>query len=82
MDDRELIQRISRLVEEEHTLLGKGDDEDSGLSLEDRARLQDIGTALDQCWDLHRQRRARREFGMDPDRARVRDAATIRHYLQ
>ena len=32
----------------------------------------EIEIALDQCWDLLRQRRARREFGEDPDAAAVR----------
>jgi len=35
---------------------------------------------LDQCWDLLRQRRAKREFGLDPDEARVRDEKTVEGY--
>jgi hypothetical protein len=37
---------------------------------------------LDQCWDLLRQRRAKREYGGNPDDAHVRDAATVEHYQQ
>ena len=37
--------------------------------------------ALDQCWDLLRQRRALREFGDDPSRARVRDADVVKKYI-
>jgi hypothetical protein len=37
---------------------------------------------LDQCWDLLRQRRARREFGQDPNDARVRPASVVERYKQ
>jgi hypothetical protein len=37
---------------------------------------------LDQCWDLLRQRRARREFGLDPDGASARAADTVENYKQ
>jgi hypothetical protein len=38
--------------------------------------------ALDQCWDLLRQRRARREMGQDPDDARVRPPEVVERYQQ
>jgi hypothetical protein len=34
------------------------------------------------CWDLLRQRRARRDAGGDPDDAQARDAETVERYLQ
>src|SRR5882724_3887053 len=37
---------------------------------------------LDQCWDLLRQRRALREFGRDPDEAKVRPAKIVENYEQ
>jgi hypothetical protein len=37
---------------------------------------------LDRCWDLLRQRRARRAAGQDPDEAEVRDESTVERYLQ
>jgi hypothetical protein len=37
---------------------------------------------LDQCWDLLRQRRARREFGGDESFSGARDADTVEDYLQ
>jgi hypothetical protein len=37
---------------------------------------------LDQCWDLLRQRRARREFGEDPADAAARDVDTVERYRQ
>jgi hypothetical protein len=38
------------------------------------------GDLLDQCWDLLRQRRARREFGENPDDAKERDVGTVERY--
>ena len=37
---------------------------------------------LDQCWDLLRQRRAKEEFGQDPDDAEARSAGTVENYRQ
>ena len=45
-------------------------------------RLEDIEVMLDQCWDLLRQRRAKREYGDDPDEAHVRSADVVEHYQQ
>jgi hypothetical protein len=39
------------------------------MSDHDRDRLGKLQVDLDQCWDLLRQRRARREVGQDPDGA-------------
>jgi hypothetical protein len=80
LDDREIVARINKLVDEEHRLekthVGKG------LSPGDAERLRSLEVQLDQCWDLLRQRRARREFGQDPDEAIVRDPCTVEHYQQ
>ena len=38
--------------------------------------------ALDQCWDLLRQRRARRNVGQDPDAAEVRPENVVEGYRQ
>ena len=80
MDDTELIARIGALVDEEHQLerhaAETGSDEDT------TARLQSLEVALDQCWDLLRQRRARRHTGGDPDDASVRPAGTVEGYQQ
>jgi Protein of unknown function (DUF2630) len=46
----------------------------------DRARLRRLEVTLDQCWDLLRQRRARRAAGLDPDGAQVRDEKTVEGY--
>ena len=76
----EARERIQRLADEEHELLTRA--ADAPLSDEERARLRSIEVALDQCWDLLRQRRARSEFGLDPKDAHVRDATTVENYEQ
>ncbi len=53
-----------------------------GLSPAESERLRSVEVQLDQCWDLLRQRRARREFGQDPDEAIVRDPDTVERYQQ
>lgn len=78
MNDADVLRSISDLVEEEHHLMAEA--ERGGLDEEQRQRLHGAQTQLDQCWDLLRQRRAKREFGMDPDDAQVRDANTVEHY--
>jgi hypothetical protein len=79
MDDSELLDRIHHLVDEEHRLeSGQGD----GLSPDEETRLRQLEVALDQCWDLLRQRRARRSAGLDPDQAEVRPASTVEGYRQ
>jgi hypothetical protein len=70
-------KHIEDLVKEEHRLRA----EDS-LSPADHHRLEAIQVELDQCWDLLRQRRALREFGRDPDQARVRPAGIVENYEQ
>jgi hypothetical protein len=44
--------------------------------------LREVEVELDRCWDLLRQRRAREEFGLDPDDAEARSADTVGHYEQ
>ena len=78
MDDSEVLRSINALVDEEHQLLAAA--EHGGLSEEQRQRLHTAQVQLDQCWDLLRQRRAKREFGQDPDDAQVRDANTVERY--
>jgi hypothetical protein len=80
MADSDIMGRIDELVAEEQALYERESHGDFQPS--DRVRLDEIGVALDRCWDLLRQRRARREFGMDPDEARQRSADTVEHYQQ
>jgi hypothetical protein len=78
VNDQQLHQQIEALVAEEHTLLEKGGAVSSG----ERTRLGDINVQLDRLWDLLRQRRAREEFGQNPDTAHERSAETVEKYLQ
>ena len=80
MDDRQVLARIGDLVEEEHALERQAGGE--GLDATQQARLHEVEVALDQCWDLLRQRRARRDAGQDPDSAAVRPENTVEGYLQ
>jgi hypothetical protein len=80
MDDKQLLDRIGSLVEEEHTLERQATG--AGLDGDQEARLRELEVQLDQCWDLLRQRRARRNAGQDPDSAAVRPGGTVEEYLQ
>jgi uncharacterized protein DUF2630 len=84
MSDESIANRIENLVAEEHSLRRREEDDSSDAERldEDHRRLRDIEVELDRCWDLLRQRRARAEFGQDPDEAEVRDADTVERYLQ
>jgi Protein of unknown function (DUF2630) len=79
MDDHEILQRIGQLSDEERGLYERAEGE-HGLDENEVARLRGLEVLLDQCWDLLRQRCARREFGLNPDDARVRDATTVERY--
>jgi Protein of unknown function (DUF2630) len=79
MNDERILNKIEKLVEEEHALQELG----GGSRAQDKhERLASIEVELDRCWDLLRQRRARREFGENPDGASARDEATVEGYLQ
>ena len=78
MEDSEVLGRINELAHEEHELFER--DSRGKVTDTDRERLRRIEVTLDQCWDLLRQRRARRAAGLDPDKARVRDEKTVEGY--
>ena len=80
MDDPEVIRHIGALVDEEHELERKQAASGPDDAAEDR--LREIEVALDQCWDLLRQRRARREMGDDPNDAQVRPSDVVERYQQ
>ncbi len=81
MDDAGIHQHIDDLVAEEHRLLELAE-EGAGLDREQHVRLEAVRIELDRYWDLLRQRRAKREFGQDPDQAQLRSADTVEHYEQ
>ena len=76
-DDGSVLSHIDQLVQEEERLYGQ-----SELADTDRVRLAELKVQLDQCWDLLRQRRALREFGEDPDKAKLRPAKIVENYEQ
>ncbi|MEO5743203.1 MAG: DUF2630 family protein [Terracoccus sp.] len=78
-EDVNIQEHIGSLIDEEHQLrsaLQQGritpDDE--------HRRLRSLEVELDQCWDLLRQRRAKREFGENPDEAAVRSERIVEGY--
>src|ERR1700743_3496479 len=75
MEDQTILDRITALVDEEHRL------REGAVAPEANAdRLKSVAEQLDQAWDLLRQRRAKREFGADPETARPRDIGTVEEY--
>jgi Protein of unknown function (DUF2630) len=78
VDDKKVTETINDLAREEHELFAR---ESHGTATDaDRERLQRLQIMLDQCWDLLRQREARRAAGLDPDAAQVRDEKTVEGY--
>lgn len=75
--DESVLTKITHLVAEEESLYSREPMDDQA-----RARVAALKVELDQCWDLLRQRRALREFGEDPDRAKVRPASVVEKYEQ
>ena len=76
-NDDSVLNKINSLVREEEELYDRGE-----LTNEDNKRLSEVKVQLDQCWDLLRQRRALREFGENPDEAKVRSAKIVENYEQ
>jgi hypothetical protein len=81
MDDKEIMAHIGDLIQTEHKLreqLASG----QLTSVQEREQLKAAEEALDQCWDLLRQRRARSEFGENPNDATERPAGEVEGYMQ
>jgi DNA-binding transcriptional regulator PaaX len=76
MDDQDILAQVSRLVDQEHALRG------GHVTAETRQQLDQLEQQLDQCWDLLRQRQARREFGEPEGQAQVRPVGEVEGYLQ
>ncbi len=77
MDEKDILSRIHALVDEEHTLREGAEHTD-----DQRARMQELEVQLDQCWDLLRQRRAKRQYDENPDEAEPRPEPQVEGYLQ
>src|SRR5215472_1285747 len=81
MDEKEILGHIDELIKTEHELRAKLAAGELS-SDEEHAELRAAEEALDQCWDLLRQRRARREFGEDPGEAALRPVSEVEGYMQ
>lgn len=80
MDDRQVLDRIDQLVQEEEALLHRHEGE--GLDDDEHARLDELRVQLDKAYDYLRQRRALRQSGQDPEDASMRDGGTVETYEQ
>ena len=72
--------QIAELVSQEHALreqLQAG----TITAGEEHVQLKEVGAALDQCWDLLRQREALRSVGKDPSSAAARPVEQVEKYL-
>jgi hypothetical protein len=78
--DEDILDQVNRLVAEEKDLRSQLQHHEIDES-EEHQRLRAVEVALDQCWDLLRQRRALRESGKDPREAEVRPAGEVEGYL-
>ncbi|MFJ2767149.1 DUF2630 family protein [Streptomyces sp. NPDC087300] len=79
MDQEQILSRITAMVDDEKKLrasLAAGEID----APTEHERLGALERELDQCWDLLRQRRAKTEFGEDPDEAAVRPASEVEGY--
>ncbi|MFC7330659.1 DUF2630 family protein [Marinactinospora rubrisoli] len=72
--ETELIRRIGELVTEERDLREQNEHR---LTPEERQRMRELDTALNECWDLLRRRRAGERHARDADLP-VRPAAVPR----
>jgi len=81
MTDQAPFARINELSAEEERLYAQASD-GSGLSADQRARLDEIRVELDRCFDLLHQRQGRIDAGLDPNDAKLRSAKTVEGYEQ
>lgn len=86
--DQDILAQVNKLVAEELGPRPKGRGELRTKlqhheidESEEHSRLRAVEVALDQCWDLLRQRRALRDAGGDPREAEVRPPDEVEGYL-
>ncbi|HKU66778.1 MAG TPA: DUF2630 family protein [Candidatus Baltobacteraceae bacterium] len=80
MNDKSIHRHIEELVAEEHRLYEQSDERP--LTPGERKRLDELNVQLDRYYDLLRQRRAKREFGEDPNSAHMRSGQTVENYVE
>ncbi|HKN45824.1 MAG TPA: DUF2630 family protein [Propionibacteriaceae bacterium] len=81
MDDSDILARIREMVDAEHELRRKMQENPDEVS-DAAGQLHILEESLDQCWDLLRQRRAHREFAQDPNESQARPRQQVEGYLQ
>ncbi|MGH3259452.1 MAG: DUF2630 family protein [Streptosporangiaceae bacterium] len=81
MDDKQILTHINELIATEHKLRTQHAAGEL-TSAQEHEQLRSAEEALDQCWDLLRQRRARREFGENPDESAARPVSEVEGYQQ
>jgi hypothetical protein len=81
MEESEILSRIASMVQSEHELRQQMQST-ADVREPVKVELQRLEEALDQCWDLLRQRRARREYGQNPDDSAARPVEEVEKYLQ
>jgi len=81
MDDTDILAHINELIATEHKLREQYAAGEL-TSAQEHEQLRSAEEALDQCWDLLRQRRARREFGENPNEAIARPVSEVESYQQ
>jgi len=81
MQEQDILAKVRELVDQEHQLRTKTEAGELDASQE-RQELKTIEEALDQCWDLLRQRRARKDAGQSTDDVTARPIQEVEHYLQ
>ena len=81
MDDSDILARIREMVDAEHELRRKMQENPDEVS-DAAGQLHNLEESLDQCWDLLRQRRAHREFAQDPNESQARPRQQVEGYLQ
>ena len=81
MNEQQILDQVRSLVDQEHELRARVQQGQLAPD-EEQEQLRRLERALDQCWDLLRQRRARHEAGQDPDEAVVRPVGQVEDYRQ
>jgi hypothetical protein len=78
--DQSVEDGIEALIAREHELRSHAEGRE--LTEAETTELTATQVRLDELWDLLRQRRALREFGLDPSDASIRDPDTVEGYEQ
>ncbi len=81
VNEQQILEQVRSLVDQEHELRARVQDGELAPE-EEQDQLRRLERALDQCWDLLRQRRARHDAGQDADDAVVRPVGQVEDYQQ